>query len=134
MKIRVMSYVDYMKITNLWDGLAQVCNDSENFERNVREFFNKNPNTSFVAVENNQIIGTIITGYDGYTGIIHYIAILEQYKKFNIGEQLVGHSLEALQIYGINEVLVVTEKNMGNIFWKKMGFTSRYNLIYCNLQ
>lgn len=51
-----------------------------------------------------------------------------------MGKKLVNSTLAALVAEGIHKVaLVAFEKNVsGNIFWEKMGFTVRDDLIYRN--
>ena len=75
-----------------------------------------------------------MVGNDGRRGYIYHTAVHPNYRKQGIGKALVEIALDSLIGLGINKVaLVVFERNkVGNEFWKKMGFTSRNDLIYRN--
>ncbi len=51
-----------------------------------------------------------------------------------IGKKLVDSAMKALEAEGIHKVVLVAfEKNVsGNIFWEKIGFTVREDLVYRN--
>ncbi len=136
MEIRVMKPSDYFEAMSLWSGAAGVGISPDDSEENIKLYLERNPNTSYVAVENNKIIGAIMAGHDGYRGFIHHTAVLEQYRKCGIGKLLVDNALNAIRNDGINKVVLVVFKNNsgGNAFWQKMGFTTREDLIYRNLR
>ena len=79
-------------------------------------------------------MGVIIVANDGRRGYIYHTAVNLQYRKRGIARQLVEASMQELKRCGINKVaLVVFEKNeSGNIFWEKLGFTVREDLVYRN--
>ena len=65
-------------------------------------------------------------------GYIYHTAVSEKFRKKGIGQKLVASSLSALKTEGINKVaLVVFSKNkLDNLFWEKIGFRKREDLIY----
>ena len=128
-----MSIEDYDDIYNLWTltkGMG--LNNLDDTKTGINIFLQRNPNTCFVATLHNKIIGTIITGHDGRRGYIYHTAVSENFRKKGIGQKLVTSSLSALKTEGINKVaLVVFSKNkLGNLFWEKIGFRKREDLIY----
>jgi len=135
MNIRKMQITDYEKIYTLWlsckgMGLNNIDDSKEGIER----FLKKNPNTCFVAEENDNIIGVIIAGNDGRRGYIYHTAVSSSKRHQGIGAKLVSRALKALEDEEIVKVtLVVFDKNEnGNSFWEKQGFTARNDLIYRN--
>ena len=60
----------------------------------------------------------------------------ENYQKQGIGKALVEAGIYALKGIGINKVaLVVFDKNIaGNLFWEKLGFAVRTDLVYRDYQ
>lgn len=136
MKIRVMKPSDYSEAMSLWSGATGVGISPDDSEENIKLYLERNPNTSFVAVEQGKIIGAIMAGHDGYRGFIHHTAVLEQYRNCGIGNKLVKNALSAIKAEGINKVVLVVFKDndLGNSFWEKMGFTTREDLIYRNLR
>lgn len=131
--IRPMIIEDYDDVYRLWTltkGMG--LNNLDDTKTGINIFLQRNPNTCFVATFHNEIIGTIISGHDGRRGYIYHTAVSEKFRKKGIGQKLVTSSLSALKTEGINKVaLVVFSKNkLGNLFWEKLGFKKREDLIY----
>ena len=131
--IRPMIIEDYDDVYRLWTltkGMG--LNILDDTKTGINIFLQRNPNTCFVATFHNEIIGTIISGHDGRRGYIYHTAVSEKFRKKGIGQKLVTSSLSALKTEGINKVaLVVFSKNkLGNLFWEKLGFKKREDLIY----
>ena len=132
-KTRIMTSDD-------WDGIAEVWKEHEGINpfddspEGLARYIRRNPNTSFVAVDDGRVVGTILAGHDGRRGIFHHVSVLPEYRGQGIGRMLVDSAMEALCKEGINKVLlVVFEHNEnGNAFWEHMGFTVRDDLIYRN--
>jgi N-acetylglutamate synthase len=135
MIITTMTIHDYEGIYSLWIhtpgmGLNTLDDSKEGIER----YLSRNPTTCFVAKENNEIIGVILSGHDGRRGFIHHTAVAVSERNRGIGKVLVDKALKALQEEGINKVaLVVFNRNqIGNVFWEKIGFGKRADLVYRN--
>lgn len=75
-----------------------------------------------------------MSGHDGRRGFIHHTTVKQEYRGQGIGKKLVDSALATLEAEDIHKVaLVAFEKNVsGNIFWEKVGFTVREDLIYRN--
>ena len=126
----IEDYDDVYRLWTLTKGMG--LNNLDDTKIGINIFLQRNPNTCFVATLHNKIIGTIITGHDGRRGYIYHTAVSENFRKKGIGQKLVTSSLSALKTEGINKVaLVVFSKNkLGNLFWEKIGFRKREDLIY----
>lgn len=64
--IRVMTIEDYDEVYKLWKkirgfGIRSIDDSKEGVER----FLRRNPTTSFVAVKEGKIVGSILCGHDG---------------------------------------------------------------------
>ncbi|WP_455436245.1 GNAT family N-acetyltransferase [Hungatella hathewayi] len=135
MDIRIMEIDDYTAIYDLWMSCKGMgLNDIDDSKKGVERFLNRNPDTCFVAVENNALIGVIMAGNDGRRGFIYHTAVLPSYRHQGIATQLVDTAMTALENIGITKVaLVVFDRNeKGNSFWEAQGFTSRTDLVYRN--
>ena len=126
----IEDYDDVYRLWTLTKGMG--LNNLDDTKTGINIFLQRNPNTCFVATFHNEIIGTIISGHDGRRGYIYHTAVSENFRKKGIGQKLVTSSLSALKTEGINKVaLVVFSKNkLGNLFWEKIGFRKREDLIY----
>lgn len=135
MKIRKMLPSDYKQVYTLWMSCTGMgLNNLDDSENGIDVFLRRNPDTCFVAEIGDLIIGCIMVGSDGRRGYIYHTAVSPQYRRQGIARQLVDTAMEALKQIGINKVaLVVFERNEnGNLFWEKMGFSSREDLVYRN--
>lgn len=135
MNIRIMTIEDYDAVYDLWLSCAGMgLNNLDDSREGIERFLKRNPDTCFVAVNQNVIVGVIITGNDGRRGYIYHTAVNSAYRKQGIAKALVEKSMEALKNCGINKVaLVVFNKNQnGNAFWEKIGFSVREDLFYRN--
>ena len=135
MYLRKMKIEDYDNVHSLWMSCVGMgLNNLDDSKDGIEKFLKRNPDTWYIAVEKDEIIGVIMVGSDGRRGYIYHTAVHPNYRKQGIGKALVEIALDSLLKLGINKVaLVVFEKNnAGNEFWEKMGFTSRNDLIYRN--
>ena len=135
MVLRKMKIEDYDNVYELWMSCVGMgLNNLDDSKIGIEKFLNRNPDTCFVALDDDFIVGAIMVGNDGRRGYIYHTSVHPNYRKQGIGKKLVEAALDSLHKIGINKVaLVVFEKNKdGNEFWEKLGFTSRNDLIYRN--
>lgn len=130
-----MSLSDYEQVYQLWLSCTGMgLNNLDDSREGIERFLKRNPETCFVAVNDESVIGVIIAGNDGRRGYIYHTAVNPDYRKHGIGKKLVDNVMNALEKEGVNKVaLVVFEKNsIGNVFWENIGFTVRDDLVYRN--
>lgn len=126
--IRIMTIQDYDEVFQIWMetegmGLRSLDDSAEG----ISLFLRRNPTTSFVAVENNCIVGVILCGHDGRRGYIYHTVVRQQYRREGIAASLIEAAVQALKREGITRVcLNVLETNeQGKAFWKKMGWEKK---------
>ena len=135
MQNRLMNLNDYENVYNLWLNTPGMgLNTTDDSRAGIGKYLERNPNTCFVAVDNGDIVGVIMSGHDGRRGFIHHTAVKISERNRGVGSMLVEQALAALKAEGINKVaLVVFERNdVGNEFWERRGFTCREDLVYRN--
>lgn len=136
MNIRIMKITDYDASIRLWKNTAGMgLNEIDDSLAGIEKFLIRNPNTCFVAEDNDgSLIGTILCGHDGRRALIYHAAVAEAQRKNGIGKAMVEAVIAALKQEGIQKVsLVAMRKNeLGNAFWERMGFTERTDLVYRN--
>lgn len=131
--IREMTINDYEGVHNLWMtikgfGIRSVDDSKEGVER----FLKRNPHLSVVAEEEGEIVGCILCGHDGRRGCLYHVCVREDYRMHGIGQNMVVHCMERLQEESINKVCLIafTQNDIGNAFWKEIGWTKREDLNY----
>lgn len=130
-----MKIDDYSAVYALWLSCKGMgLNNIDDSKEGIQRFLDRNPETCFVAEENTNVIGVIISGNDGRRGYIYHTAVSPLHRHKGIATQLLNTSIKALADIGIIKVaLVVFDKNEdGNAFWEKQGFSSRNDLVYRN--
>ena len=136
MLIRVMTADDYDSVAKLWTSSSGIGVNPDDSKENISKYLQRNPNTSFVAVENSEIVGAILAGHDGYRGFIHHTAVSSSHRGMGIGTKLVNAAVDAIRNEGINKIVLVAFKTntLGNSFWEKRGFSIREDLYYRDLR
>ena len=135
MTIREFKISDYDGVYALWMRTPNMgLNSVDDSRDGIKKYIDRNPHTSFVAEQENEIIGVILGGHDGRRGFLIHACVAAEHKRRGIGRKLADAALEALKKEGITKVaLVAFEKNEdGNNFWERIGFTARPDLVYRN--
>ena len=136
MQIRTMKITDYEKVYALWMSCKNMgFNDIDDSKEGITRLLERNPNTSFVAIENDELQGIILGGHDGRRGYIYHMSVAENHRKKGIGSSLVKECLESFKNEKISKValLVFKYNETGNAFWEKQGFILREDVNYRNI-
>lgn len=131
--IRPMTINDYDDVYALWLSCAGMgLNDIDDSKAGIDKFLQRNPNSCFVATQDGQIVGVILSGQDGRRAYIYHLAVVPTHRRQGIAERLVDEVMRALDEMAVSKVaLVVFEKNqIGNDFWESQGFYVRQDLLY----
>lgn len=132
-EIRTMTMGDYEEVYKLWNSIhgfrVRSLDDSK---EGVERFLRRNPTTSVVAVKDGGIVGAILCGHDGRRGYLYHVCVRENERKHGIGKSMAVACMKALQEEQINKVcLIAFRKNeVGNAFWKSVGWTFREDFNY----
>jgi ribosomal protein S18 acetylase RimI-like enzyme len=130
-----MTIDDYEEVIGLWKNTQGMgLNNLDDSKEGISFYLKRNPNTCFIAKDEGKIAGVILSGHDGRRGFIYHTTVAASQRRKGIGKKLVDLALSALREEGINKVaLVVFKKNeLGNKFWKELGFIEREDLVYRN--
>lgn len=130
MTIRPMTIEDYDAVIRLWlqtEGMSVRDADSR---ENIALYLDRNPDLSFVAISESNIIGAVLVGTDGRRGYLQHLAVLPQFRGQRIGYQLISQSINALANIGIPKThLFVYDDNLNaQKFYEKLGWFPRDNI------
>ncbi|MDD3243512.1 MAG: GNAT family N-acetyltransferase [Eubacteriales bacterium] len=131
--LRLMTMNDYDGVYALWQGTAGMgLRGADDSREGIARYLLRNPGTSFVAVEQERIVGAILCGHDGRRGMIYHTAVAGDWRGCGIGGALVDAALAALRAQGIRKVALVAfaHNEAGNAFWQARGFRLRKDLFY----
>lgn len=131
--IRAMTLNDYEKVYDLWMKIKGFAIRSiDDSKEGVERFLIRNPGISVVAEEDGKIVGAILCGHDGRRGCMYHVCVDPDYRLKGIGKSMVVFAMEALKKEKINKVSLIafTRNDIGNAFWKEIGWTKREDLNY----
>ena len=121
-----MTLNDYENVHALWMrikgfSIRSIDDSQEGVER-----------ISVVAEEDGRIVGAILCGHDGRRGCLYHVCVDPDYRLKGIGKSMVVFVMEALRKEKINKVSLIafTKNDIGNAFWKEIGWTKREDLNY----
>ncbi|HWM16381.1 MAG TPA: GNAT family acetyltransferase [Microbacterium sp.] len=125
--IRAFALRDTESVVALWQatGLTRSWN---NPHLDIQRKLTVQPELFFVAVEGEDIIGTVMAGYDGHRGWMYYLASDPTRRGQGIGRALVATAEEALLELGCPKVqLMVRPGNDDALgFYDTLGY-ERFN-------
>lgn len=128
-----MKIEDYDQVYALWKTIKGFAIRSiDDSREGVERFLRRNPGISVVAIEEGKVVGAILCGHDGRRGCLYHVCVNPDYRLRGIGKAMVVHCMNALHAEHINKVSLIafTENDIGNAFWKEIGWTRREDLNY----
>ena len=134
--IRVMAPEDYDKVYQLWLSITGFgIRSVDDSREGVARFLKRNPTTSVVAEQNGRIVGSIMCGHDVRTGCFYHVCVARDYRKHGVGYRMVRFAVRALIEEGVSKVTLIAfkENQVGNVFWKSLGWTQREDVNYYDL-
>lgn len=131
--IRAMTIEDYDQVYALWRTIKGFAIRSiDDSREGVERFLMRNPGISVVAIEDGKVVGAILCGHDGRRGCLYHVCVDPDYRLRGIGKSMVVHCMNVLHAQHVNKVSLIafTENDIGNAFWKEIGWTRREDLNY----
>ncbi|MCR5627360.1 MAG: GNAT family N-acetyltransferase [Lachnospiraceae bacterium] len=133
MNVRIMKKEDYDGVHALWMTIHGFSMRSiDDSREGVERFLDRNPSTSVVAESDGEIVGAILCGHDGRRGTFYHVCVREDHRRMGIGKSMVVMAMKALKEEKINKVALIafTANDVGNAFWKCIGWKQRTDLNY----
>ena len=88
MEIRTMQLYDYEEVMALWSRASDIGVGPDDSRAHLGKYLHRNPGMSFVALEDDRIVGAVMAGHDGYRGFIHHTAVDKEHRGKGIGRQI----------------------------------------------
>ncbi|MFT4307265.1 MAG: GNAT family acetyltransferase [Microbacterium sp.] len=122
-EIRSFASDDTEAVVSLWEAcaLTRAWNDPR---RDIERKLSVQPELFLVAVDADVVVGTVMAGYDGYRGWLHYLASHPVRRGEGIARGLVAEAEGRLQAMGCPKVqLMVRPENHGiRGFFEALGY------------
>jgi len=110
-------------VVDLWNKCDLIVPRNDPLE-DIQKKLDFQPELFFIALLKNEVIGSVMAGYDGHRGWLYYLAVLPEYQKRGYGRQLVEKAVNELRKLGCLKVnLQVRTSNTSVVdFYKNLGF------------
>ncbi len=120
----------YEQVYSLWENCDGIGLSNADSRTSIRMYLERNPGLSLIAFDDQEVVGTILSGHDGRRGYIHHLAVRPDYRRQGIARLLVDKGLAALQSSGIQKChLFIFNDNTGGIdFWESIGWAYRQDI------
>ena len=131
--VRTMTIDDYEEVSLLWHKIKGFSIRSiDDSREGVARFLKRNPDSSVVTVEDSRVVGAILCGHDGRRGCMYHVCVDPEYRMRGIGKSMVVFAMNALKKENISKVSLIafTKNDVGNKFWRCIGWTKREDLNY----
>jgi ribosomal protein S18 acetylase RimI-like enzyme len=130
-RIREMSMADYDAAIALWKGMEGIGLSQADSRENIKIFLARNPRLSFVAYEDEKLVGAVMSGHDGRRGFLYHLAVAPEHRLKGTGKHLVDACLKELEMQGMRKchIFVKAENEPGKKFWRRTGWYERFDLM-----
>ena len=117
------------EILNFWIDNAENGSRPSDTAEAIRKLIEKDPEALILAVDNDEIIGTIVAGWNGWRSGLYRLAVREDMRSKGIGRLLVERALERFRSLGVTRVdaMVLDENEIAHKAWESFGFTRQNN-------
>jgi ribosomal protein S18 acetylase RimI-like enzyme len=116
---------DYARTLKLWESIeAGMHVGRSDTPDEIQKKLNRDPDLFMVAELSDEIVATIIGGYDGRRGMIYHLAVHEAVREQGVGAMLLNEVEKRLQAKGCVKcyMLVFADNKSAIQFYTKRGW------------
>ena len=121
--IRAFQAADEVAVIALWEqcGLTRPWNDPR---KDIRRKLALDPDRFLICLTGDEIVGTIMVGYEGHRGWINYLAVAPDHRRQGHGRALMQEAERRLKASGCPKInLQVRSANQSAIaFYQRLGY------------
>lgn len=105
-------------------GVAVRLADSK---ETTSRYLERNPELSFVALDNDEVVACAMCGHDGRRGYLQHVIVLPEYRNRGIASELIERCLSGLESIGIfkTHIDVFVDNDLANEYWVRRGWMKR---------
>ncbi len=122
-QIRPYLLGDEKYVIELW-GKCELTKPWNNPKQDIERKLKINPELFLVGLLENKVVATVMGGYDGHRGWIHYLAVDPEFQRRGLGRQMMEAIEDKILDMGCPKInLQVRTENTGVIeFYNNIGF------------
>lgn len=131
-QLREFAMDDYDRVLRLWKTAGPGVGIGRSDSRaEITKKLDRDPDLFIVAQDGEEIIGTVIGGFDGRRGLVYHLAVEETYRRRGIGKMLMDEIERRLIAKGCirSYLLVKPEAKDVLAFYQELGWEVTPNFI-----
>ncbi|MDR1002438.1 MAG: GNAT family N-acetyltransferase [Oscillospiraceae bacterium] len=130
--IRIMTFSDYDECFKLWNLNGDAFGRADSTLVTFNKILTRNPDTCFVAVTDNKIIGTIAAEFGGDGAYISHLNVSPDYRRQGVATDLVDTVEGKLDELGVRKsrILVFADNETAKLFWNRRGYAAHEDIIF----
>lgn len=135
MKIREFRIDDYPMVRDLWQTAGLIFRPGDELE-DVKLKLQRDPDLFLVAEKDDEIVGSVMGGWDGRRGWIYHLAVKPEHQRKGIGVGLVREVEKRLVAKGAKKVNAQVYKwnEQSSAFFRAIGYETQPDLIIIGKQ
>jgi len=129
--IRTMAVTDIPASIELWKNTKGLAIRGSDNIRDLSEHVKMNCKHNFIAVSDDQLVGTVLGGFDGRRGYIYHLAVHEDYRKQKIGKELMERCFQSFKEIHVTKchMMVLRDNTEAQEFYAKIGCELRNEIL-----
>ena len=98
--------------------------NGEDTKEGIEAYLLRNPNCSFIARDNNEIVGAILCGHDGRRGFVNHLGVSVTHRRSGIATHLLELVQNAFVHNNIKKgaLFVLNDNDAAQLFYKTVGW------------
>ena len=124
---------DYSHVIALWNNAGPGIHiRRSDAKEEITKKLQRDPDLFLVAEVGDQIVGTVLGGFDGRRGMVYHLAVAHSFRKKGVGAALMSELEKRMKHKGcIRTYLLVTRDNLDSIrFYESQNWESMALLIF----
>ncbi|WP_034593126.1 GNAT family N-acetyltransferase [Hamadaea tsunoensis] len=128
MELRPAGVHEVEAVLEFWRYAAEGT-DRDDRPEAVAALIARDPDALILAVDNGQIVGSLIAGWDGWRASLYRFAVDPARRRQGIGSRLVAAAEQRLASLGARraDAMVLNANEQGHLAWSAAGYTRETN-------
>ena len=124
MEFRPAVIDDIADILALWQVAAENDSRPADDATKVRALIERDPDALELALLDGRIVGSLISGWDGWRAHLYRLAVHPDQRRSGIGRALLGRAAQRLEALGATRIdaMVLQHNDLGQRIWTAEGY------------
>jgi len=118
---------DIAEILEFWTDHAENNSRPTDSSEALLGLIVRDPEALILAIENDEIVGTVIAGWNGWRCCLYRLAVRQDKRKQGIGKLLVDQAIERFRTFGGSRIdaMILDENETAHKAWASYGFNAQ---------